>query len=175
MSIGHRPGVVRVPTIHVHSIRPPLARCGYSPAAEEGPDLYVTTIEHAVPVGTVTTIVAFEPASTGEVSDSSLTFPLWLALVGGVGDAVGEPLLPPPVRHRKPRIGCNSIAFGATPVWPCSKSKNATPVTRAREQTRRARRAAAICACRLGYARVSHVGAGDSVIIVRCPSLRTTW
>src|SRR5947209_13761270 len=26
------------------------------------------------------------------------------------------------------RTGCNSIPFGATPVWPCRKSKNPTPV-----------------------------------------------
>jgi hypothetical protein len=33
--IGQRPGVVRVPTFHVHVTR--LPRFGYSPAAEEGP------------------------------------------------------------------------------------------------------------------------------------------
>jgi hypothetical protein len=75
----------------------------------------------------------------------------------------------------KPRIGCSSIAFGATPAWPWSKSKNATPVSCARAHGRNARRAAAICACRTGNARLSHVGAGDSVIIVRRPSLSTTW
>jgi hypothetical protein len=32
-----------------------------------------------------------------------------------------------PLRQRKRRIGWGSLAFGATPVWPCSKSKNATP------------------------------------------------
>jgi hypothetical protein len=41
--------------------------------------------------------------------------------------------------------------------------------------SRNARRAAAICACRTGNARLSHVGAGDSLIIVRGPSLSTTW
>jgi hypothetical protein len=37
------------------------------------------------------------------------------------------------------------------------------------------RRAAAICACRTGSARLSQVGAGDSVIIVLRPSLTTRW
>src|SRR5205807_1882597 len=32
--------------------------------------------------------------------------------------------------------GCSSIAFGATPSWPWSVSKNATPVTRARRRQR---------------------------------------
>ena len=27
------------------------------------------------------------------------------------------------------KTGCSSIAFGATPVWPCGMSKNPTPVT----------------------------------------------
>jgi hypothetical protein len=33
--IGHRPGVVLVPTFHVHEIR--LPRFGYKPAALDGP------------------------------------------------------------------------------------------------------------------------------------------
>jgi hypothetical protein len=33
--IGQRPGVVRVPTFHVHEMR--LPRFGYSPAAVDGP------------------------------------------------------------------------------------------------------------------------------------------
>jgi hypothetical protein len=40
-------------------------------------------------------------------------------------DGGGEPL-----RHvpEKPSTGCSSIAFGATPDWPCQKSKKPTPV-----------------------------------------------
>jgi hypothetical protein len=34
-----------------------------------------------------------------------------------------------PPRHAKSRIGCNSRAFGATPVCPCLKSKKATATT----------------------------------------------
>jgi hypothetical protein len=48
------------------------------------------------------------------------------------------------VRQWKPRIGCSSIPFGATPVCPCLKSKNATPVMRALAQTRTSPRASAI-------------------------------
>jgi hypothetical protein len=43
--------------------------------------------------------------------------------------AFGSP--PGPTRHAKSRIGCNSMAFGSTPVCPCLKSKKATPTTRA--------------------------------------------
>jgi hypothetical protein len=35
--IGHRPGVVLVPTFHVHETRPPLGRFAYRPAALDGP------------------------------------------------------------------------------------------------------------------------------------------
>jgi hypothetical protein len=42
-------------------------------------------------------------------------------LAGGGGRSV----LPIPVLNRK--TGCSSIAFGATPDWPCLKSKNPTP------------------------------------------------
>jgi hypothetical protein len=40
-------------------------------------------------------------------------------IVGGV-DAAGLKMMS--------STGCNSIAFGATPVWPCLKSKNPTPL-----------------------------------------------
>ena len=43
--------------------------------------------------------------------------------------AFGSP--PGPTRHAKSRIGCNSMAFGSTPVCPGLKSKKATPTTRA--------------------------------------------
>jgi hypothetical protein len=36
-TIGHRPGVVLVPTIHVQLTRPPDGRLGYSPCARDGP------------------------------------------------------------------------------------------------------------------------------------------
>src|SRR3954454_14362028 len=50
----------------------------------------------------------------------------------------------PPLRHAKPRTGCSSIPFGATPVCPCLKSKKATPTTRAFAQTLPTRRPATI-------------------------------
>ena len=62
--------------------------------------------------------------------------PWWPSSGGGVSAY--------PRRQRKWRIGCSSIAFGATPSWPCWKSKNATPVTRARAHDFAARRAVAI-------------------------------
>jgi hypothetical protein len=36
-TIGHRPSVVLVPTIHVQLTRPPDGRFGYSPCACDGP------------------------------------------------------------------------------------------------------------------------------------------
>jgi hypothetical protein len=44
----------------------------------------------------------------------------------GIGRTSDHVRHPHPVRQRNPRIGCSSIALGATPVWPWSKSKNAT-------------------------------------------------
>jgi hypothetical protein len=76
-------------------------------------------------------------------------------------------------RQRKARTGCSSIAFGATPVWPCLKSKKATPVTRAFAQSWTRRRARAICRRRVRVAPEMREGDGDSAIIVRIPSLRT--
>jgi hypothetical protein len=93
----------------------------------------VTTIEQDAPVGTAAVNVAWEPALTGDVTDTSLTLPD-ACLGGGVAA----------LRQRKARTGCSSIPFGATPVWPCMKSKNATPVTLARVQTRTCCRANAI-------------------------------
>src|SRR3954471_17579666 len=43
-----------------------------------------------------------------------------IVVVGGFGG---------PHEPEKPSTGCSSIAFGATPRWPCLKSKNPTPVT----------------------------------------------
>jgi hypothetical protein len=48
--------------------------------------------------------------------------------VGGVADTWGEDVVPP-LGQRMPRTGCNSMAFGATPLCPCGKSKKPTPVT----------------------------------------------
>ena len=69
----------------------------------------MTTIAQLVPVGTATVRVAFEPALTGEVSETSLAFPF------ADGGGAGAPLA---VRQRNARTGWSSIAFGATPVWP---------------------------------------------------------
>jgi hypothetical protein len=46
MTIGHRPRVVFVPTIHVHETRPCTERFEYSPDACDEPDMYITMILH---------------------------------------------------------------------------------------------------------------------------------
>jgi hypothetical protein len=61
MSIGQRPGVVRVPTFHVQLTRPRTERFGYKPAATDGPDLYSTVIEHVAGTETETESVAYAP------------------------------------------------------------------------------------------------------------------
>ena len=87
-----------------------------------------------------------------------------VVVVGGAG--VGD-------AHVKARIGCSSIAFGATPVCPCLKSKKATPVIHALAQTRTAARAFAVCRRRVGVAFRVQEDEGDSAIIVLLPSLST--
>ncbi len=53
---GQLPMVVLLPTFHVQDAAPPLfAVLGPSPAAVDGPDLYSTTIVHAV-LGLVLTV-----------------------------------------------------------------------------------------------------------------------
>ena len=46
---------------------------------------------------------------------------------------VSAPPPPPPPEQLVPQqmlsTECNSMPFGATPVWPCSRSKKPTPVT----------------------------------------------
>src|SRR5437763_15095760 len=89
---------------------------------------------------------------------------------GGGGDAGGGDV----ARHVKPSTGCSSIAFPATPVWPWSKSKKATPVTVALEQTWTLARARLICRRRARVARAVHEDDGASAIIVLpCPSSST--
>jgi hypothetical protein len=80
-----------------------------------------------------------------------------------------------PERHVKPRTGCSSIPFGATPVWPWKKSKKVTPVTRARRHGRAALRATRICVRRTAAAPLVQSGEGVSAIIVRAPLRRTRW
>src|SRR5205809_4816093 len=79
---------------------------------------------------------------------------------GGGGGGGGEV-----ERQRKPRIGCSSIAFGATPVWPCLKSKNATPLTTALLHSRTPLRAWVIWLRRVRVALVVHEGEGASAIM----------
>jgi hypothetical protein len=83
--------------------------------------LYVTTIEHVVPVGAATVIVASEPALIGDVTERSLTLPFNVGADDGLAgriDADGNPDTTSPVEQRKSRIGCSSIPFGATPACP---------------------------------------------------------
>jgi len=78
-------------------------------------------------------------------------------------------------RQAKPRIGCSSIPFGATPVCPWMKSKNATPETRALAHNLTLVRAAAIWRRRRGVAPFVQSGDGASAIIVREPLRSTRW
>src|SRR5438034_10650086 len=83
---------------------------------------------------------------------------------GGGGGGGGEV-----ERQRKPRIGWSSIAFGATPVWPCLKSKNATPVRTAFVQSRTAPRTWFIWLRRVGVAPAVHEREGASAIMWLVP------
>ena len=84
--IGHLPGVVLVPTIHVQLTRRPIVRFGYRPCACDGPLLYRTVIEHVAFLETRTDKVAYEPGEAGEVTLVSRT--LADAAVGNAMDAL---------------------------------------------------------------------------------------
>jgi hypothetical protein len=80
-----------------------------------------------------------------------------------------------PERQRNASSGWSSIASGATPVWPCLKSKNATPVTRARAHSRTFVRASAICRRRSGVAPIVHDAEGDSAIEAKAMLAAGAW
>jgi hypothetical protein len=66
--IGQRPGVVLEPTDQLQLTRPEMARFGDRPAAREGPDAYVTVIEHRTEAGeTLAVSVELLPLAIGEV------------------------------------------------------------------------------------------------------------
>ena len=116
-------------------------------------------------MGTATAVVASEPALIGDVTERSLTLPFRVEAAGGLPGRVGataDPDTTSPVEQRKSRIGCSSIPFGATPVCPWRKSKNATPVTVASGQRRIRARAAAICRWRCAIAERPHDPSGDA-------------
>jgi hypothetical protein len=86
----------------------------------------------------------------------------------------GRDAIVAPARHWKPRIGCSSIALGATPLVVVEVEEHDPGDARSRARWQRAASGGHL---RLPHrhARLSQVGAGDSAIIVRCPSLSTTW
>src|SRR5258708_40000018 len=73
--MAYVPGAVRVPTFHVQLTLPdPFAVAGPRPAAVDGPELYVTVIEHEAPAAVWA--CAWESVRPG-----------WRA---GLGEAIGE-------------------------------------------------------------------------------------
>jgi hypothetical protein len=80
---GQGPGVVRVPTFHLHDTAPVLdAVLSPSPAAVALPDLYLTSIEHEAPAFVFTAAVARAPRRIGDVN--------FVNFSGSTGSAVGS-------------------------------------------------------------------------------------
>jgi hypothetical protein len=89
IDIGHVPRVVRLPTFHDQLIAPvELAVLSTSPAAVEGPDSYLTTIEHRAPADVLMDTIAVLLRGTDAVS--AVTFTASFEVVGiGVGFGLG--------------------------------------------------------------------------------------
>jgi hypothetical protein len=68
-AIGHVPGVVFVPTVHVHTTVPfAFAVRGPRPAALDGPGLVMTEIAHIAPGIVCRCASALPPRATGDVT-----------------------------------------------------------------------------------------------------------
>ena len=87
--MGQSPGVVLPPTLQVQETSPTPSACfRIRPAAELGPDLYITAISQSAPGDVWASSVASLPRSMGEVSELISTASAGLSETG-VGDGDG--------------------------------------------------------------------------------------
>ncbi len=89
--MGQSPGVVLPPTLQVQETSPSPSACfGTRPAAELGPDLYMTLISQLAPGDVWASSVASLPRAMGEVRELISTASAGLSETGvGVGVTVG--------------------------------------------------------------------------------------
>lgn len=92
---GQLPGVVLLPTLHVHEAKPlAFAISGTRPEAFDGPDAYITTIVQDAPAVVWTVAVASDPLATGDVNEVNVRVNVGMgvafAVAAGPGLVVGR-------------------------------------------------------------------------------------